>query len=429
MILPILRPFQDRAIAILWLGMAASTIGEDVFRVAIVWLAVEIAGKQAPLVTAAQNATMLIVGLTAGAIAERWKPDRTMVAVSLLSAAIVMMPVLVGTFFSVTLGLLITTVVGLAILRTFYAPALQSVVPTLVRDKQWLQAVNGLLDTTWRLARLVGPAIAALLSAIIPVIHFLTVTALGMLAAAAAVFSIRARIQRDPADIPKIDPGWRGLLSSMAIGYRLVLFRDRVMTILMLSNAMVNGPWMVTLMLGVALLVKTYDPRFLGIEDLAAYGVIMGAYGVGDLVANLYVGSVRFRRPLQVMYFGYIAMGGGFVLMALTTWAVQPGWLLPAMMLTALIAGIGGPFFFIPMITRLQTVFRGADIARVFRIRLALMAGVQLIASLGATVLFENLGVTSTVLGSGLFILSIGLAGSIYFGRMFVPPQEPPGAN
>lgn len=423
--LPILRPFQDRAIAILWLGMAASTIGEDVFRVAIVWLAVEIAGNQAPLVTAAQNATMLVVGLTAGAIAERWKPDRTMVTVSLLSAAIVMMPVLVGTFYSVTLGLLVTTVVGLAILRTFYAPALQSVVPTLVRDKQWLQAVNGLLDTTWRLARLVGPAIAALLSAIIPVIHFLTVTALGMLWAAAAVFSIRARIQRDPQDVPKIDPGWRGLLSSMAIGYRLVLFRDRVMTILMLSNAMVNGPWMVTLMLGVALLVKTYDPRFLGIEDLAAYGVIMGAYGVGDLCANLYVGSVRFRRPLQVMYFGYIAMGGGFVLMALATWIVQPQWLLPVMMLTALIAGIGGPFFFIPMITRLQTVFRGADIARVFRIRLALMAGVQLIASLGATVLFERLGVTSTVLGAGLFILSIGVAGSLYFGRMFVPPQEP----
>lgn len=427
--LPILRPFKDRAIAILWLGMAASTIGEDVFRVAIVWLAVEIAGNQAPLVTAAQNATMLVVGLTAGAIAERWKPDRTMVTVSLLSAAIVMMPVILGTFFSVTLALLIATVVGLAILRTFYAPALQSVVPTLVRERESLQAVNGLLDTTWRLARLVGPAIAALLSAIIPVIHFLTVTALGMLWAAAAVFSIRARIQRDPQDIPKIDPGWRGLLSSMAIGYRLVLFRDRVMTILMLSNAMVNGPWMVTLMLGVALLVKTYDPRFLGIEDLAAYGVIMGAYGVGDLVANLYVGSVRFRRPLQVMYFGYIAMGGGFVLMALSTWIVQPQWLLPVMMLTALIAGIGGPFFFIPMITRLQTVFRGADIARVFRIRLALMAGVQLIASLGATVLFESLGVTSTVLGSGLFILSIGLAGSFYFGRMFVPPQEPAAGN
>jgi MFS family permease len=427
--LPILRPFSDRAIAILWLGMAASTIGEDVFRVAIIWLAVDIAGNQAGLVTAAQNATMLIVGLTAGAIAERWKPDRTMVAVSLMSAAIVIAPVIIGTFFSITLVMLICTVVGLAVLRTFYSPALQSVVPTLVRDREWLQAVNGLLDTTWRLARLLGPAIAAVLSAFLPVIHFLTVTALGMLSAAAAVFAIRSRIQRDPADIPKLDPGWRGLLSSMAIGYRLLLFRDRVMTILMMSNALVNGPWMVTLMLGVALLVKTYNPRFLGIEDLAAYGVIMGSYGVGDLCANLYVGSVRFRRPLQVMYVGYIAMGGGFVLMALATWAVQPHWLLPAMMLTSLIAGIGGPFFFIPMITRLQTVFRGADIARVFRIRMALMAGMQLIASLGGTVLFEKWGASNTVLASGLFILIVGLIGSFYFGRMFVPSPEPSTAD
>lgn len=423
--LPVLRPLKDRAIAILWLGMAASTIGEDVFRVAIIWLAVEIAGNQAGLVTAAQNATMLVVGLTAGAIAERWRPDRTMVAVSLMSAAVVMLPVIVGTFYSVSLVLLIATVVGLAVLRTFYAPALQSVVPTLVRDRDSLQSVNGLLDTTWRLARLVGPALAALLSAVLPVIHFLSVTALGLLAAAGSVFAIRARLQRDPADIPKIDPGWRGLLSSMAIGYRLLLFRDRVMTILMLSNAMVNGPWMVTLMLGVALLVKVYDPRFLGIQDLAAYGVIMGAYGVGDLCANLYVGSVRFRRPLQVMYLGYVAMGGGFVLMALATWAVQPGWLLPAMMVAAVIAGIGGPFFFIPMITRLQTVFRGADIARVFRIRLAVMAGMQLIASLGGTALFERFGPSMTVLGSGLFILAVGVVGAFYFGRMFVPPPDP----
>ena len=78
---------------------------------------------------------MLIVGLTAGAIAERWKPDRTMVAVSLMSAAVVMMPVIIGSFLTVTLGLLIATVVGLAMLRTFYAPALQSVVPTLVRNR------------------------------------------------------------------------------------------------------------------------------------------------------------------------------------------------------------------------------------------------------------------------------------------------------
>lgn len=422
--LPILRPFSDRAIAILWLGMAASTIGEDVFRVAVIWLAVDIAGNQAGLVTAAQNATMLIVGLTAGAIAERWKPDRTMVSVSVMSAFVILVPVVASHFIGVSLALLIGTVVSVAALRTFYAPALQSVVPTLVRDREWLQSVNGLLDTTWRLARLLGPAIAALLSAVLPVIHFLTVTAFGMLSAALAVRTIRARLQRDPADIPKIDPGWRGLLSSLAIGYRLLLFRDRVMTILMMTNAMVNGPWMVTLMLGVALLVKTYNPHLFGIEDLAAYGAIMGAYGVGDLCANLYVGSVRFRRPLQVMYFGYIAMGGGFVLMALATWAVQPHWLLPAMMLTSLCAGIGGPFFFIPMITRLQTVFHGADIARVFRIRLAIMAGMQLIASLGGTVLFEKWGASNTVLASGCFILGVGLVGSFYFGRMFVPARE-----
>ena len=32
-----------------------------------------------------------------------------------------------------------------------------------------------------------------------------------------------------------------------------------------------------------------------------------------------------------------------------------------------MLAGLGGPFFFVPMITRMQTVFHGHDIARDFR--------------------------------------------------------------
>ena len=127
------------------------------------------------------------------------------------------------------------------------------------------------------------------------------------------------------------------------------------MAVLVLSNAVVNGPWMATLLLGVALLVKTYQPTFLGIQDLAAYGLVMGAYGLGDVCSNLVVGTVRLRRPLSTMYLGYVAMGGGFVLMALAMWTIPAGALLPAMMLAAVVAGSGGPLFFI------HYIFMGFD--------------------------------------------------------------------
>jgi hypothetical protein len=128
-------------------------------------------------------------------------------------------------------------------------------------------------------------------------------------------------------------------------------------------------------------------------------------------------GSVRFRRPLSTMFLGYVAMGSGFALLALAAWAIPNPWKLPAMMLSGLVAGFGGPFYFIPMITRLQTTFRGAEIARVFRLRLAVMAGSMLVFNLGATPLFDLIGPTHTEFYLGLLLLALGVAGHLYFRR------------
>jgi hypothetical protein len=128
------------------------------------------------------------------------------------------------------------------------------------------------------------------------------------------------------------------------------------------------------------------------------------------------------------MYLGYVAMGTGFALIALAAWTMPADWLLPAMMLAAVIAGTGGPLFFIPLITRTQTEFEGPDIARVWRLRLSIMAGSQLLASLAATWLFDVLGPALTVLGCGVFILGAGIAGHVAFRRYEGRPAVAPPA-
>jgi hypothetical protein len=87
------------------------------------------------------------------------------------------------------------------------------------------------------------------------------------------------------------------------------------------------------------------------------------------------------------------------------------------MMIGGVLAGLGGPFFFVPMITRMQTVFHGHDIARVFRLRLVVMAAAMLVASLVATWCFELMGAVATQLGCGLMILGTGIAGRVLCRR------------
>ena len=77
--IPVLRPLKDPAVATVWSGLAASTIGEDLFRVAVVWIAAEQIGNAAGYVNAAQYGAMLVVGLLGASLFDRWRADRAMI--------------------------------------------------------------------------------------------------------------------------------------------------------------------------------------------------------------------------------------------------------------------------------------------------------------------------------------------------------------
>ncbi len=414
--LPVFRPLKDRDVAIVWSGLAASTIGEDLFRVAVVWIAAEQIGNAAGYVNATQYAAMLVVGLLGASVFDRWRADRAMIGAKYASAVLALLPVAGFYLWGVSIPLLVAAVMGLAGLRMVFTPALQSAVPVLVKDRDALQAINGLFDATWRLARLIGPMMATVLNALLPVIHFLSVTAVGFILSGLAIWAARDRLV-DPAQRSRGGRnGLRGAWDALLDGARLML-RERTMGALLLVNAIANGPWSVALQLCIALMVVEHDPTLFGFQGLAALGLIVGACGVGDVIGNLVAGSVQFRRPLSTMFLGYVAMGGGFSLIALAAWGLDNPYKLPAMMAAASISGLGGPFFFIPMITRMQIVYRGAEIARVFRLRLAIMAAAMLVFNLAATPLFDLIGPTHTEFDLGLLLRALGLGGYIYFRR------------
>ena len=414
--IPVFRPLKDPAVATVWSGLAASTIGEDLFRVAVVWIAAEQIGNAAGYVNATQYAAMLVVGLLGASAFDRWRPDRAMIGAKYASAVMALLPVIGFYIWGISIPLLVASVMGLAGLRMVFTPALQSAVPVLVTDRSAMQAINGLFDATWRLARLIGPMMAAILNTLLPVVHFLTITAVGFVLSALAIWVVRDRLVDPAARLRPGRGGWRGAWDALIDGARLML-RERTTGALLLVNAFANGPWSVALQLCIALMVFEHDPHLFGFHGLASLGLIVGSCGVGDVLGNLIAGSVRFRRPLSTMFLGYVAMGTGFALIALAAWGLDNPYKLPAMMAAGLVAGLGAPFFFIPMITRMQTVFKGAEIARVFRLRLAIMAGSMLFFNLVATPLFDLIGPTHTEFYLGLLLLALGLSGYLYYRR------------
>src|SRR4029077_2633606 len=174
-------------------------------------------------------------------------------------------------------------------------------IPVLVRDKDARQAINGLFDANYRIARLVGPMVAALLHLFLPVIHFLTATALGFLVSGAAIRAARDRLEGGLADPVRMKPGLAGAWEALTAGFRLML-SERSTGAILIVNAILNGPGMVALSLAIAWIVTDYQPTFLGFGGLAAYALVMGAYGVGDVSGNIVAGSIRFKRPMSTMF-------------------------------------------------------------------------------------------------------------------------------
>jgi hypothetical protein len=103
-----------------WSGLCGSSIGEDLFRVAAVWLAVEAAGNLAGVITAAQYAMMLAVGLFGAVVLDGWRADRAMVWAKIWSAAFALLPV--GTLVGFV-GMVADSALGSAWQGRFRCPA------------------------------------------------------------------------------------------------------------------------------------------------------------------------------------------------------------------------------------------------------------------------------------------------------------------
>lgn len=89
---PFLNLVGDRKISALWTGLAFSGIGNELSRIAMVWLAIQIAGPSASFVSTAQFAVILVVSLGAAAFADRIAPRSLMIAADLLAAFVALVP-------------------------------------------------------------------------------------------------------------------------------------------------------------------------------------------------------------------------------------------------------------------------------------------------------------------------------------------------
>lgn len=406
---------QDPPTRRVWAGLSFQSIADELMRMAMIWLAIDMVGAAASFLLFGNLLAAFIVSILAGAVADRFSPRGTMIFCNLVRAGLVFTPVALSFAGYLTFPTLMIAAIAIASLRGVYDPALQSSVPRLAPTHDHIQAVNGLFDSTHRLARLIGPSIGGLISLLLPVIHFLTVSA-GAYALGALVMRRLGRGLDEPHGA-KHGAGIRGAIERMLLGFAIAR-RDRPIARILAANTICLIGWILGITLGIPMLMANHPPSGFEHQPLVALSCVLAAYGVGDFFSNVWVANRRPADRWRFMFTGYFLLGFGVGSLPLPLLLGMGIFELPAIMAIAFVAGSGGPIFFLPMLTTLQTRVSGADIAAIFRLRIALTSGSMALAALAGSWMFEWPGTIATVIISGCLMATTGLV-----GMMSRPPE------
>lgn len=405
-----LKVLRIRHLAILWISQVLSAMGDYFYEIAVIWLAIKVAGSEAGLVAATEAGSLLLFSLLGGVYADRWNRRTTMIVVDLLRGiAVATLPVLalLG-ILQLWILIVVAAVVGSA--GALFTPALQASLPALAGDTQTLQATNGLMDVTRRLARALGPGLVGILITWIPLFHFFTLDAISFLISAFAGFSLGRRFAWKPERKQQIAGGIRGIVAEIIGAIRLVQ-AHRPLAWAMPLMGVISLAWSAAFTIGVPLLTA----RVLQ-GNIGAYGLIVGAYGVGNVLSNLVMGSLVIRRKVLVLFSGKIVVGAGFLLLAFAPH-------LSIALLGSAFAAIGGPMGDIMLLTMIQTNLPAEQLGKVYSLLMLIESAGMSLGLLFAVPLFNLLSVPIAIALCALMMIATGATGLLRFGV-----QEPASA-
>jgi MFS family permease len=395
---------------LLWGGLATSAVGDQLYAVALAWIGVSVFGARAGYLSALSSGCLLITALAIGHWADRWDRRRTMIAADLVRATVLALLLLAWSRLGAppAIGLVIAVII-LAIGAACFQPALQAVLPRVIPEERLLPAANALLDATDRIARLLGPGLVAVLASLIPMKHFLTLDALTFIVSAAAMTLVGpVSTHRDAGPRPPI-------LATITRGFRATS-RHPLLWYVLRTTPIWNGAWVCAYLLALPLVIARHGITGPGGSGMAAYGLVISAYGCTNLLATLVVGSRDLpRRPQRLVLGGKTLNGAGTGLLALAG-LLPPHLALPALAASAALAAIGGPMGDIPVAVLRQTALPVSEIPAAMRAYLVASSSGALVALVIAPTLIGHLGLFVVTLGCSGLIIGSGIGGFLVLG-------------
>jgi MFS family permease len=394
----------------LWIAHTVSKFGSRISDDAMLATAVLVLAakpEQLGWLIAAESLPVLVVGLLAGAVADRLPRRPVMIATDLARAALLGSIPVAFALGKLTIGQLYVVAMLNGALTVFFDVADQSYLPRLVSRERVAEG-NSKLGMSGSVAELGGPALSGTMIQFLSAPITILIDAISFVFSAVMLSLIRvrevagSRFQGSSPDKASSteNPG----LETWASGFRL-LFSNRLLRAIALQagTATFFGGFFAAL----------YLPY--GVQELALgpalVGVLISVGGVGALAGAITVGRVTKRLGLGATLAGSALMGGVIALLTPIAGFTGTPWAAAALLFTAQL--LGDAFFTIYEINETslrQTIIPDDMLGRTNAALRIITGGALPLGALVAGMLAGAMGMTLTIL-----VAAFGLLAASFF--------------
>ncbi|MGV9254099.1 MFS transporter [Streptomyces sp. NPDC003697] len=316
--------WSDSGFRALWAASGVSLIGTQVSVLALpltALIALHASAFEVALLTAAGTAPFLLLGLPAGAWADRW-PRRTLMVACDLGRAVLLASLpaaqLAG---ALTLAQLYLVALGVGVLSVFFDIASLSVLPSLVGGDR-IAPANARLETVRAASQTSGPAIGGTLVQLLTAPFALALDALSYLASALLLRGL------PPLPAPAAPERPAGTLTRIGEGLRFCLNHPYIRPLA------IGAAWLNFWTEALLAVFLTYAVRELHLSA-ARVGTVLALAGLGYLAGSLLAPRLNARMGVGPAIVLGAALNGGFLLAACAPRTGTTAWLVIGFTVTA----------------------------------------------------------------------------------------------
>jgi MFS family permease len=400
---------RNRDFLVVLVGQGISSFGDAISNTALPILVLVLTGSGFAMGIVGVLSTLpdLIVGLPAGAYADRWDRRKMMFWGDLGRAfltALVPISVALG---GPTMVVVLVVAFPINVLRVLWLAAYTAAVPGLV-GRRHVPRASGLFEAVFNIGWIVGPALAGILAQVIGPGPTIAIDAVSFLISAGAILLIRRPLRAEARAEPT------HILEDVREGIRFVAGQRTLRAVIALWTFM----QVILAGLTAALIFYTTVDRDLG---TAAVGVILSAFAVGSLVGALIAARLAVRSVGRMMLLGAAAEGVSLLIVAL-------GPPVPVMAGVAFLTGIMSANTMVAYVSLRTLLSPDALLGRVGATARTLSVGLMPIGSLAAGIALDAVGGATTlvIMGSAMLAVALGFGLLPDVRRARITPHSAP---